>query len=118
MAELTSSNARDQVTHPDTSSNARDVAMHSDPRGTGGPEPDEIYGTVSVLYHALKGATTYDKYIGDAQRAGDRELEQFFRACRTEAHARARRALELLNARIADSPRFGDAARADTLDGD
>jgi hypothetical protein len=118
MKDLTSPNARDQVTRPDATSNARDVAMHSDPRGTGGPEPDEIYGAVSVLYHALKGATTYDKYVGDAQRAGDRELEQFFRACRAEAHARARRALELLSARIADSAAFGDEAHADTLDGD
>lgn len=103
MTRLESSEARDHVTHPTAASNSRDVAMHSDPRGTGGPEPDEIYGTVSVLYHSLKGATTYDKYIGDAQKAGDRELEEFFRACRSEAHARAHRALELLGRRIDES---------------
>ena len=105
--------ARDQVTHPDTSSNARDVAMHSDLRGHGGPEPDEIYGAVSVLYHALKGASAYDKYVGDAQKAGDRELEQFFRGCRMEEHARARRALALLSSRICDAAAGEEEREAD-----
>jgi hypothetical protein len=83
-----------------TPSNARDVARDADPRGQGGPEPDEIYAIVSVLYHALKGATTYDKYVGDALKAGDQELEHFFRSCRAEEHARAQRAERLLVARI------------------
>lgn len=113
MANATSPNGGDHLTRANGPSNARDVAMHSDPRGHGGPEPDEIYGAVSVLYHALKGATTYDKYIGDAQKAGDQELEGFFRACRMEEHTRARRALELLSVRISDT--FGrEEAVADT----
>jgi hypothetical protein len=78
------------------------VVERSKPRGAGGPEPDEIFGVVSVLYHALQGASAYDKYVGDAQAAGDAELERFFRACRTEEHARARRAKTLLLARLAE----------------
>lgn len=27
---------------------------------------DNLYNLVSVLYHALQGAETYDKYISDA----------------------------------------------------
>ena len=81
-------------------SNARDVAQELNHRGKGGPEPDELFAVVSMLYHALKGATACDRYIGDALRAGDRELEQFFRDCRADAHARARRAENLLLTRL------------------
>jgi len=81
-------------------SNARDVAQELHPRGRGGPEPDELFAVVSLLYHALKGATACDRYIGDALRAGDRELERFFRDCRADAHARARRAEMLLLTRL------------------
>ena len=45
-------------------------------RGTG--TSNETYNLVSILYHALEGATTYEKYIQDAQNAGDDELAQFF----------------------------------------
>src|SRR5687768_10168647 len=33
------------------------------------PTEDHVYGLVSVLYHALQGAQTYEKYIEDAQKA-------------------------------------------------
>jgi hypothetical protein len=101
VAELPSSTARDELTRGDASSNVRDVAMHADPHAGGGLEADEIYATVSALYHALKGAIAYDKYVGDAQKAGDQELERFFRSCRGEEQARARRARALLVARLA-----------------
>jgi rubrerythrin len=41
--------------------------------------PDEIYDIVSVLYHALQGAETYQQYIRDAEQRGDQELAQYFR---------------------------------------
>lgn len=107
---------RDTVTRVDSASNVRDVVERSKLRGSGGPEPDEIYGIVSVLYHALQGASAYDQYIGDAQAAGDAELERFFRACRTEEHARARRAKGLLVSRLADQPR--DVVTTDDVDED
>jgi hypothetical protein len=37
------------------------------------------YDLVSVIYHALQGAETYDRYIADAEERGDRELADFFR---------------------------------------
>ncbi|HYO93024.1 MAG TPA: hypothetical protein VER33_00875, partial [Polyangiaceae bacterium] len=55
-------------------------------------ERDEIYGVVSVLYHALQGAETYAQYIQDARRAGDEELVTFFTECQAEENQRAIRA--------------------------
>jgi hypothetical protein len=63
---------------------------------TATPTEDHVYGLVSVLYHALQGAQTYEKYIEDAQRASDDELVSFFEQCRTEEQARAARAKQLL----------------------
>jgi hypothetical protein len=60
------------------------------------PTEDHVYGLVSVLYHALQGAQTYEQYIEDAQRASDDELVTFFEQCRTEEQARAARAKQLL----------------------
>jgi hypothetical protein len=37
------------------------------------------YDLVSVIYHALQGAETYDRYIADAEERDDRELADFFR---------------------------------------
>jgi len=65
--------------------------------GAGGAaERDENYGLISVLYHALQGAETYGQYIADAERAGKKELVEFFRECQEEENARAKRARELL----------------------
>lgn len=67
---------------------------------TGLPAKDPTYGLVSVLYHALQGAETYQKYGQDAQKAGDPELQQFFDNCRREEHARALQAKSLLAERL------------------
>jgi hypothetical protein len=37
------------------------------------------YDLISVLYHALQGAETTDKYIKDAEQSGDEELVTYFR---------------------------------------
>jgi len=63
-------------------------------------ERDEVYGVVSVLYHALQGAETYSKYIDDARRAGDDELIEFFEECREEETDRALRAKRILASRL------------------
>jgi len=63
---------------------------------------DQVYGLVSVLYHALQGAETTEQYIDDAERAGDEELVRFFEQCREQDSERASRAKALLAARIAD----------------
>jgi hypothetical protein len=64
------------------------------------PATDPTYGIVSVLYHALQGAQTYQQYSNDARQAGDAELEQFFDSCRKEEHARALQAKSLLMDRL------------------
>src|SRR5512139_2214012 len=38
------------------------------------PTSDEIYGVVSVLYHALQGAETIEDYVEDAEMSNDTEL--------------------------------------------
>ena len=63
---------------------------------------DHVYGLVSVLYHALQGAETYEKYIDDAERAGDDQLVQFFEQCRDQENERATRAKRLLVERMDD----------------
>jgi rubrerythrin len=61
---------------------------------------DEHYNLVSILYHALQGAETYDTYIRDAEAVGDQELAQFFRRVQEEERQRAARAKELLGRRL------------------
>ena len=61
---------------------------------------DEHYNLVSILYHSLQGAETYDTYISDAEGAGDQELTQFFREVQEEERRRALRAKELLGQRL------------------
>jgi rubrerythrin len=61
---------------------------------------DEDYNLVSILYHALQGAETYDTYISDAEGAGDQEIAQFFRQVQEEERQRAARAKELLGWRL------------------
>jgi hypothetical protein len=69
--------------------------------GTGATgESDELYGLVSVLYHALQGAETYARYVEDARRSGDDELSEFFEECQDEEVDRADRAKELLATRL------------------
>lgn len=63
-------------------------------------ERDEVYGVVSVLYHALQGAETYTQYIEDARRAGDEDLVEFFEECRDDETERASRAKEFLAMRL------------------
>lgn len=61
---------------------------------------DETYDVVSILYHALQGAETYQQYVEDAERRGDEELSQFFRDVQAEEKRRAERAKRLLAQRL------------------
>ncbi|GAB4455539.1 MAG: hypothetical protein OHK0029_11880 [Armatimonadaceae bacterium] len=58
--------------------------------------PDVSYNLVSILYHALQGAETYDMYIEDAENSGNSDLAQFFRDVKRENQSRAERAKQLL----------------------
>ena len=64
--------------------------------GTG----DVTYNLVSILYHALQGAETYEQYIADAQEGGDQDLAQFFSDIKEENKRRADRAKQLLSRRL------------------
>lgn len=61
---------------------------------------DEHYNLVSVLYHALEGGELYDKYISDAEQAGDDELAQYFRDVQNQERERAQQAKNLLGQRL------------------
>ena len=41
---------------------------------------DQTYDVISVIYHALNGAETYEQYIRDAEAGDDAELAGFFRS--------------------------------------
>ncbi|MFL6208034.1 MAG: hypothetical protein ACJ74W_04250 [Pyrinomonadaceae bacterium] len=61
---------------------------------------DVTYNLLSVVYHALQGAETYEQYINDAETQGDQELAQFFRDVRDENTKRADRGKQLLATRL------------------
>jgi hypothetical protein len=63
-------------------------------------ERDEHYDVISVLYNALQGAETVQRYVQDAREAGDAELVQFFEDTRVEYVERAAQAKDLLTARL------------------
>ena len=67
-------------------------------QGTG--TRDEAYDLVSILYHALQGAETYQQYVRDAEQRGDQELAQFFRDVQQEEQRRAERTKQLLAQRL------------------
>ncbi|HYI01473.1 hypothetical protein [Hyalangium sp.] len=61
---------------------------------------DEHYNLISALYHMLKGASTAEQYIRDAQEAGDQELVQFFKDWQDEQRNLAERAKNFLSSRM------------------
>jgi hypothetical protein len=88
---------------------AGDPSRRNATPGNGGEAvADELYGVVSVLYHALQGAENNAKYCDDARSAGDEELVEFFETCRDEETARARMAKSLLAERLEDGELEGD----------
>ena len=68
------------------------------------------YNLLSVLYHALQGAETYEMYINDAEQNGDTELAQFFRDVRDQNVKRAERGKQLLAARLGQDQAQGQSA--------
>ena len=59
---------------------------------------DSTYDIVSVLYHSLQGAETYQKYLDDA--GGDQELAGFFQEAIDQQRQLADRAKQLLGSRL------------------
>ena len=58
------------------------------------PADDIVYNLVSVQYHALQAAQSYDSYIADAE--GHDDVQAFFQSCADQDAERARRCHELL----------------------
>ncbi|ACK69523.1 conserved hypothetical protein [Gloeothece citriformis PCC 7424] len=61
------------------------------------------YNLISVLYHLMQGASTYDQYIEDAQQAGDEELADFFRNLKQASNSTAEKGKQLLSQRLQQS---------------
>lgn len=79
-----------------------------DSQGNTGTE-DLTYNLVSILYHALQGAETYDMYIKDAEGGGNQDLAQFFRDVKEENARRAARAKQLLTRQLGQDSNQTDA---------
>jgi hypothetical protein len=58
------------------------------------------YDLVSVIYHALQGAETYDRYIADARERNDDELADFFIEVQEANCEFAERGKRLLSSRL------------------
>ena len=67
--------------------------------GTATGVSDPTFNLVSILYHALQAAQTYDTYIRDAEQHGDTNLAQFLRQIQMEDRNRAQYAMQLLTQR-------------------
>jgi hypothetical protein len=63
-------------------------------------ERDEHYDVISVLYNALQGAETVQRYVKDAREVGDEDLVEFFEETRVEYVHRAAQAKQLLATRL------------------
>jgi hypothetical protein len=61
---------------------------------------DPNFNLVSILYHALQAAQTYDTYIRDAEQRGDSTMAQFIRQIQNEDRNRAQYAMQLLVQRV------------------
>ncbi len=70
------------------------------------------FNLVSILYHALEGAATYDQYIQDAQQSGQNDIAQFFMDVQQEERQRADRAKQLLAQYLQQSGGTGYQQRA------
>jgi hypothetical protein len=71
---------------------------------------DTLYNLFSIIYHALQGAETYEKYIADAEQGGDMELAQFFRDVRDQNTKRAEQGKQLLTTRLGADQAQGQSA--------
>jgi hypothetical protein len=74
---------------------------------------DEHYNLISVLYHALNGADTCDRYALDAETAGDERLAAFFRETQVMQSQIAERAKGLLGI-LEPPPEFSTGPAAGT----
>lgn len=61
---------------------------------------DKNYNLISALYHMLEAATSYDTYIQDAEKDGDKEAAEFFRKLQEQTIKYSQEGEKLLAARL------------------
>jgi len=61
---------------------------------------DKHYDLISVVYHLLQGAETYQMYSNDAEREGDQKVAQYFRDVQAQNRELAQRGKSLLLDRL------------------
>lgn len=93
-ARLTNTGCAWHRSRPDTSGGAQDEREESD------WHTRSVYDLISVVYHALQGAETYEQYAHDAQRQGDQELADYFRKTQQQCQQSAGEAQQLLASRL------------------
>jgi hypothetical protein len=64
---------------------------------------DEHYDLISVLYHALQGDETLDRYIEDAEEADDQDLATHFRDVQQAYREIAQQTKEVLREKLLSS---------------
>ena len=68
--------------------------------GESGQAYDKNYNLVTVIQQSLENAWTMSTYIDDAQRENDDELASFFEGVKSNNEEAARRAKQMLGARL------------------
>lgn len=76
------------------------IGTETRPPGASTGASDEVYNLISVLYHLLDGTHTYERYIQDAERAGDHKLAHFFRDVQHQSRLLTERGKQLLGKRL------------------
>jgi hypothetical protein len=61
---------------------------------------DKNYNLISVLYHAMENAQTFQTYVQDAEQEGDHDLADFFRELLTADQQLIQRGKQLLSQRM------------------
>lgn len=69
---------------------------------------DVTYDLISVAYHALQGAETYQTYIEDARSSGDNEAVTFFQEALEQNRKIASKARDMLGSRIQSGAATGN----------
>jgi rubrerythrin len=76
----------------------RKEGLVSEERGTG--TSNVVYNLVSIIYHALQGAETYETYVRDAEQSNDSAAADLFREAQQQNKKIADRAEQLLAERL------------------
>jgi rubrerythrin len=73
---------------------------------------DITYDLISVVYHALQGAETYQMYEQDAQQEGDQEAAALFHEAHQSSRQWADCAKTLLGQRMSQGGQSGSGQRS------